>query len=47
MVSAYERGLINESHPECLAWLERMHNNPSFQRATEKDGRESMVLPLA
>ncbi len=46
MVSAYERGFINKRHPQCLAWIERMEAEPSFQRAKELDGRESMVLPL-
>lgn len=46
MVAAHERGLIYDAHPQCLAWLARMEAQPSFQRATEKDGRESMILPL-
>lgn len=46
MVAAHERGLINDAHPQCLAWLARMEAQESFQRAKEKDGRESMILPI-
>ncbi|MEM1402295.1 MAG: glutathione S-transferase family protein [Pseudomonadota bacterium] len=46
MMSAFERGFINDRHPQCLAWIARMEDEPSFQRAKELDGRDSMVLPL-
>lgn len=46
MESAKARGLINSSHKNCLAWIERVHARPAFISAKEKDGREQMVLPL-
>ena len=46
MEAARARGLINAAHPHCLAWFERVYEEPSFIRARELDGRESMVLPL-
>ncbi len=46
MEAAKSRGLINEKHPQCLAWFERVYAEPSFIRAKELDGRDSMVLPL-
>lgn len=46
MLVARDRGMINAAHPQCLAWLERVEATPSFQRAMEKDGRGSVVLPL-
>lgn len=32
--------------PNCQAWLERIHQRNAFKVATEKDGRESAILPL-
>ncbi len=46
MESANARGYISAAHPNCKAWLQRMHAYPSFKAAKEKDGKESMVLPL-
>ena len=46
MFGARARGTINGDHPHCLDWLERVEAMPSFQRAKEKDGRDTMVLPL-
>ena len=46
MESANVRGYISDAHPNCKAWLQRMHTCPSFKIAKQKDGRESMVLPL-
>mgnify|MGYP001801325113 CR=1 FL=1 len=46
MVAAQKRGLINEAHPNCLRWLEQMEEEPSFIRALEKDGRESITLSM-
>ena len=34
-------------YPNITAWLERMHDMASFKRATQKDDRPSMILPLA
>jgi len=39
-------GYINDSHPKCLAWLERANAVPSFKRAMEKDGKSTMVFSL-
>ena len=40
-----ERDMITEAdHPRCMEWVTRMKALPSFARATEKDGRESMAL---
>lgn len=44
MESASIRGYITKDHPNCQAWLARMHARPSFQTAKEKDGQDSMVL---
>lgn len=46
MESANVRGYINAAHPNCKAWLQRVYAHPSFKVAKDKDGRESMVLPL-
>ncbi|MCG8415216.1 MAG: glutathione S-transferase family protein [Pseudomonadales bacterium] len=46
MESARSRGFITDQHPNCLAWIERVHQNPSFQRAKEKDGKDSIVLQV-
>ncbi len=39
-------GYINEQYPNCLAWFERVHAHPSFQRAVDKDGKPSIVFSL-
>lgn len=44
MEACYKNGFINAAHPNCQAWVERMHADPAFQRAMEKDGRESFVF---
>ncbi len=46
MESAKSRGFITDQHPNCLAWIERVHQNPSFQKAKEKDGKDSIVLQV-
>lgn len=46
MQSAFERGFIGVEHKHCRAWLQRIKDRPAFQAAKEKDGRETMVLPL-
>ncbi|MEM6544501.1 MAG: glutathione S-transferase [Pseudomonadota bacterium] len=46
MVAARKRGLINQAHPNCLRWLDQMDEEPSFQRALAKDGRESITLSM-
>lgn len=40
------RGML-EAYSNITAWLARMHDMPSFQSATQKDDRPSMILPLA
>jgi glutathione S-transferase len=45
MIVGEERDMITEAeHPRCMEWVARMKDLPSFARATEKDGRESMAL---
>ena len=45
MIVGAERDMITEAdYPRCMEWVERMKALPSFARATEKDGRESMAL---
>ena len=45
MIVGAERDMINDAdHPRCMEWVARMKALPSFARATEKDGRESMAL---
>lgn len=46
MIGCDERGLINDKHPNCKAWIARIKSMPSFQSATAKDDRPSMILPL-
>jgi len=46
MESARERNFITDQHPQCLAWLERVRECPSYLAAREKDGRDSVVLRL-
>ena len=45
MIVGAERDMITEAaYPRCMEWVTRMKALPSFARATEKDGRESMAL---
>lgn len=44
--SAQVRGYLGEAHPNCTAWLQRVHDRPAFQSAKKIDDRPSMVLPL-
>ena len=44
MESAAQRGLFEKKYPNCAAWVERMHALPSFQRAVEKDGKDSIAF---
>ena len=46
MESAIARGYIEPTRNRCHDWYARMTARPAFQRAKEKDGRPSMVLPL-
>lgn len=46
MESAKNRGYINNDHPNCNAWFERMSDRASFQRAKEKDGKSSIVFVI-
>lgn len=46
MQGALERGFIGAEHKHCRAWLQRIKDRPAFQAAKEKDGRDSMILPL-
>ena len=43
---AQARGDINEAHPNCLAWLERVNNRPSFKAARKKDGKASILFKV-
>lgn len=38
MEGAAAKGYIGKAHPNALAWIDRMHERPAFQRALEKDG---------
>ena len=42
--SAEDRGHIDASRPNIRRWIEQVRKTPSFQRATEKDGRETIVF---
>ena len=45
MIVGAKRDMITKAdHPRCTEWIARMKALPSFARATEKDGRESMAL---
>ena len=45
MIVGAECDMITEAdYPRCMEWVTRMKALPSFARATEKDGRESMAL---
>jgi len=45
MEAAKMRGYINEGHPHCLSWFERVYAHPSFRMAKQKDGKSSIVFP--
>ncbi len=45
MEGLYQRGAL-EDLPNCTAWVERIQARDAFKIATEKDGRESSILPL-
>jgi len=44
MHGAKERGYINDAHPNCKAWLERVNTYPSFQAACKKDGKPNILF---
>lgn len=44
MEACHNAGFITAAHPNCKAWIKLMHDDPAFQRAMEKDGRESFVF---
>lgn len=44
MEACFKNGIITDDHPHCKAWVGRMHEDPAFLRAMEKDGRESFVF---
>ena len=45
MIVGAKRDMITKAdHPRCTEWIARMKALPSFARATERDGRESMAL---
>ena len=45
MIFGAERDMFTGAdYPRCMEWITRMKALPSFARATEKDGRESMAL---
>ena len=46
MEYASVRGYITDAHPNCRAWVERVHAHPSFKIAKAKDGRPSVILSL-
>lgn len=46
MESAKSRGYITDEHPQCQAWIDRVHQHPSFQAAKAKDGKDSIVLQV-
>ncbi len=43
MASAEAQGRLKD-RPNCQRWMEQMRATPSFQRAMEKDGRETFVF---
>ena len=46
MESALERNFITDQHSQCLDWLERVKELPSYKSARIKDGKESVVLKV-
>lgn len=45
IASAEAQGRL-EGRPNCQRWMEQMRASPSFQRAMEKDGRETFVFTM-
>jgi len=41
--AARMRGGLNESRPRLMAWLERIHSRPAYQRAVERGGRYDLL----
>jgi len=39
-----KRGRFDADYPNIQRWLAQMHADPAFQRAVEKDGRDSIVF---
>jgi len=46
MESMRANGIVNDSHPNCLAWLERVDVSESYQLAKKKDGKSNIVFSL-
>ena len=44
--SAHTKGLLKGKYPNCVAWVERIKEMPSYQSAKVKDGRPSAVFEL-
>jgi len=44
MAAAKDRFYLDDDYPECNAWLDRLQQSKSFKSATQKDGRDSIVL---
>ena len=44
MESVSHKGWLGEDYPHCQDWLERMREEAAFQKAREKDGRNSIVF---
>ncbi len=44
MEAAAANGMITQDYPNCLAWVKRMHEHPTFIAAMEKDGKESLIF---
>ncbi|MBB3033062.1 glutathione S-transferase family protein [Alteriqipengyuania lutimaris] len=43
IASADAQGRL-EGRPNCQRWMAQMRDTPSFQRAMQKDGRETFVF---
>lgn len=43
MEACQNAGFITDAFPNCQAWVERIHADPAFQRAMEKDGKSRFV----
>lgn len=44
--SAQTKGLLKGKYPNCEAWVARIKQEASYQKAKEKDGRDSAVFQL-
>ena len=42
--SAQSKGLLKGKYPNCEAWIERIKQEPSYQSATQKDGKPSAIF---